>query len=165
MVLLPRRVNPTGILHKKADVLFHPHRNLSYQRRPPQPSSEITKLLQKYESVAPRPLNLGELLSFAHPVIPESVLSSVSYALSELPRRLSTRVRSLEALPFIVGTNPYVTRTLEAYKESFQFLATHPQITTLEENRHFVEQLAALVQRHANDIPTMAKGCVILLHS
>ncbi|KAF8197419.1 hypothetical protein BJ912DRAFT_1055834 [Pholiota molesta] len=107
---------------------------------PAQPSSaEMTELLARYASTPPRPLNLTQLLSFGDP-------------------RLSTRIRSLEALPFIVGTNPYVTKTLNAYKESFQWLATHPPVTTIQENDEFVEQLTAIVERHANDIPTMAKG-------
>lgn len=132
-----------------------------YHRRAPKPSSsEITDLLARHDSASPSPLNLAQLLSFGHPVSPDSLLSSVSYALSELPRRLATRVRSLEALPFIVGTNPYVAKTLDAYRESFQWLATHPPVTTLQENEQFVEQLADLVQRHANDVPTMAKGYV-----
>jgi len=97
-------------------------------------------------------------LSFGRPVTPESILSSVSYALSEIPRRLATRVRSLEALPFIVGTNPYIAQTLNAYRESFQWLATYPTVTNIQENAQFVEKLAEIVQRHANDIPTMAKG-------
>lgn len=133
----------------------------TYSRRPEQPSAEITELLDKYELSPSRSLNLRQLLSFGHPVTQESVLSSVSYALSELPKRLATRIRSLEALPFIVGTNPYVTKTLNAYRESFQWLATHTPVTNLQENAQFVEKLTALVDRHANDIPTMAKGCVI----
>jgi len=130
-----------------------------HRRHAPEPASpEVMDLLAKYQSTPPRPLNLTQLLSFGHPITPDSVLSSVSYALSELPRRLATRVRSLEALPFIVGTNPYVTKTLEAYRDSFHWLSTHPQVTSLQENDEFVEHLAALVGRHANDIPTMAKG-------
>lgn len=132
-----------------------------FSRRPEAPSAEITELLARYESNPSRPLNLRQLLSFGHPVTQRSVLSSVSYALSELPKRLATRVRSLETLPFIVGTNPYVTKTLNAYKESFQWLATHPPVTNLQQNSEFVEQLTALVARHANDIPTIAKGCAV----
>ncbi|KAF8964083.1 branched-chain alpha-ketoacid dehydrogenase [Flammula alnicola] len=150
-----RRVTAPSLAHRTSRD-WHRH---AYHRRAPEPSSaEITALLGRYEATPSRPLNLSQLLSFGHPVSPESVLSSVSYALSELPRRLATRVRSLEALPFIVGTNPYVTKTLNAYRESFQWLATHPPVTNLQENSEFVEQLAALVQRHANDVPTMAKG-------
>ncbi|KAJ3517786.1 hypothetical protein NLJ89_g278 [Agrocybe chaxingu] len=134
------------------------HRRLLSYRRAPEPSHKVAELLARYESSPPRPINLTQLLSFGSPVTENSVLASVSYALSELPRRLATRVRSLEALPFIVGTNPYVVKTLDAYRESFEWLATHTPVTNLEENTKFVEQLAALVQRHANDVPTMAKG-------
>ncbi len=136
-----------------------------HSHRPDPPSPQITELLARYESTSYRPLNLRQLLSFGHPVTQQSVLSSVSYALSELPKRLATRVRSLETLPFIVGTNPYVTKTLNAYKESFQWLATHPPVTNLQENSEFVEKLTALVARHANDIPTIAKGCAFLFQT
>lgn len=134
-------------------------RSRHYYRRAPKPTSaEVTELLSKYASSPPRPLNLSALLSFGRPVTPDSVLASVSYALSEIPRRLATRVRSLEALPFIVGMNPYVANTLNAYRESFRSLATYPLVTNLEENARFAELLEDLVQSHANDIPTMAKG-------
>ena len=71
-----------------------------------------------------------------------------------------TAVQALQALPFIVGTNPFVARTLEAYISSFHWLATYPQIKSLEDNAKFTELLELLVQKHANDIPTMAKGSV-----
>ncbi|KDQ33645.1 hypothetical protein PLEOSDRAFT_1061289 [Pleurotus ostreatus PC15] len=128
-------------------------------RRAPEPSSaEVAQLLTKYAAHAPLSINLATLLSFGRPLTPESILSSVQYALSEIPRRLATRVRSLESLPFIVGTNPYVAKTLNAYRESFQLLATYPHVGSLDENAKFVSMLAELVRRHANDIPTMAKG-------
>ncbi|KAG6910899.1 hypothetical protein DXG01_006582 [Tephrocybe rancida] len=130
-----------------------------YFRAAPQPASpELSELLSKYASLSLCPLNLSTLLSFGRPLTPDSVLSSVNCALLEIPHRLATRVRSLEALPFIVGTNPYVANTLNAYRESFRWVATHPPITNLADNAKFAEQLADLVEGHANDIPTMAKG-------
>lgn len=129
-----------------------------YRRAPEPTSPEVTQLLAKYASHSPRPLTLSTLLSFGRPLTPDSLLASVSYALSEIPVRLATRVRSLEALPFIVGTNPYVANTLSAYRQSFQWFATYPAVNNLEENAVFATKLEELVQRHANDIPTMAKG-------
>jgi 26S proteasome regulatory subunit T1 len=143
--------------HRASAVILR--RPLSYYRRPPQPTShEVAQLLSKYATSPPRPINLSELLSFGRPLTDESALDSVSYALAEIPRRLATRVRSLEALPFIVGTNPYIAKTLNAFRDSFQTLATYPPVTTAQENVKFTELLANLVQSHANDIPTMAKG-------
>jgi 26S proteasome regulatory subunit T1 len=84
----------------------------------------------------------------------------VTYAQAEIPRRLATRIRSLEALPFIVGTNPYIARILDGFRKSFLWSATYPQVKNLEENAGFAAQLESLVRDHADDIPTMAKGRV-----
>ncbi|EGN96133.1 hypothetical protein SERLA73DRAFT_76126 [Serpula lacrymans var. lacrymans S7.3] len=134
------------------------YRRFHVRRAPEPPSAEVAQLLASFASHPPLPLTLLTLLSFGRPLTPESVLKSVSYALSEIPRRLATRVRNLEALPFIVGTNPYVANTLTAYRQSFEWLATYPPVKTLEENAEFTAQLEQLVTSHANDIPTMAKG-------
>ncbi|KAH9946386.1 26S proteasome subunit P45 [Epithele typhae] len=122
------------------------------------PPAQLTRLIDKHTKNPPNPLTLSKLLSFAQPVSPESVLNSVKYVFTEIPRMLAMRARSLETLPFIVGMNPFIARTLEAHRSSFEFLITHPPVTTLEENMQFIEHLANLVQTHANDIPAMAKG-------
>src|SRR5262245_18723966 len=110
----------------------------TFSRRAPKATSpEVTQLLGKYASHSPHPLSLSSLLSFGRLLTPESVLESVSYVLSELPIRLAARVRSLEALPFIVGTNPYIANALNAYRESFRWLATYPSVKDLEENESF----------------------------
>ncbi|KLO17175.1 alpha-ketoacid dehydrogenase kinase [Schizopora paradoxa] len=126
------------------------------RRQPASP--EVIALLTSYGQQTARPLTLSRLLSFGNPVTQDSILSSASYALSEIPRRLSRRIRSLESLPFIVGTNPHVSRTLDAYRRSFEWLATYPAVRTLRDNADFATQLEHLVHSHANDIPTMAKG-------
>ncbi|KAI0003303.1 hypothetical protein BJV74DRAFT_793548 [Russula compacta] len=127
--------------------------------RTPEPAPpEVAHLLTTYAQHTPRPLTLGTLLATGRPLTAESVLTSVSYAQAEIPRRLATRIRSLEALPFIVGTNPYIARMLDGFRKSFLWSATYPQVKSLEDNAVFSAQLETLVRDHANDIPTMAKG-------
>lgn len=121
---------------------------------------KVTDLVEKHAAIPPRPLNLATLLSFGRPLSAGSLLDSVSYTLAEIPRRLATRVRSLEALPFIVGTNPFIANTLQSYRESFYWLATYPTVSNLQENAQFVIKLQQLVQHHSNDVATMAKGFV-----
>jgi 26S proteasome regulatory subunit T1 len=133
-----------------------------YNRTPEPTPPEVAHLLVTYAQHQPRPLTLGTLLATGRPLTPESVLTSVSYAKAEIPRRMATRIRSLEALPFIVGTNPYIARILDGFRKSFLWSATYPEVKNLEENAVFTAQLEALVRDHANDIPTMAKGCVYL---
>ncbi|KAI0822651.1 26S proteasome subunit P45 [Trametes gibbosa] len=120
--------------------------------------TELSRLIEEHAKQPPRPLTLRTLLSQARPLTPESVLKSVEYVFTEIPRRLAMRARSLESLPFIVGMNPFIARTLQAHRRAFQFLIKHPRVTTLEDNARFIEQLSELVQSHANDIPAMAKG-------
>ena len=135
------------------------HRRYSVYSRTPKPAPpEVAHLLATYAQHTPRPLTLGTLLATGRPLTPESVLTSVSYAQAEIPRRLATRIRSLESLPFIVGTNPYIARILDGFRTSFLWNATYPQVKNLEENAIFTAQLEALVRDHANDLPTMAKG-------
>lgn len=119
---------------------------------------ELSRLIEQHAKQPPRPLTLTKLLSFARPLTPDSVLQSVGYVLSEIPRMLAKRARALEALPFIVGMNPYIARTLQSNRRAFQFLVTHPPVRTLEENALLIENLADLVRSHADAIPAMAKG-------
>ncbi|OCH95260.1 26S proteasome subunit P45 [Obba rivulosa] len=121
-------------------------------------SAELSSLIEEHAKQPPRPLTLGTLLSFARPPTPDSVLASVGYVFTEIPRRLAMRARSLEALPFIVGMNPFIARTLDAHLKSFRFLSSHPPVRTLEDNAEFAAKLEAIVQSHAHDIPTLAKG-------
>jgi 26S proteasome regulatory subunit T1 len=118
----------------------------------------MSALLSEYERLPSRPVPLKTLRAFANPPTPESVLESASYVLSELPRRLVQRVRALDGLPFIVGMNPFVMRTHKLYHSSFERLATYPEVKTLEDNDAFAQELTDLVEMHANDIPTIAKG-------
>jgi 26S proteasome regulatory subunit T1 len=129
-----------------------------YSRTPEPAPPEISHLIATYAQHLPRPLTLGTLLATGRPLTAESIQTSVSYAQAEIPRRLATRIRSLEGLPFIVGTNPYIARTLNGFRKSFLWSATYPHVKNLEENAAFATQLEKLVQDHANDIPTMAKG-------
>ena len=84
------------------------------KRTPEAISPELKRLIDEFSQQSPRPLTLSTLLSFSQPLTPESLLQSASYVLEDIPRRLVRRVRALEKLPFIVGTNPYVSGVLAA---------------------------------------------------
>ena len=165
VMFLTKAVDAAVLCRCKTASFVTGHRSF-HRRRAPEPiSPEVSKLLENYAQHPAQPLTLSSLLSYARPLTPNSVLASVSYVQKEIPRRLAARINSLEALPYIVGTNPYIARTLNAYRRSFVWLATQPAVTTLEENKEFTASLAALVEGHANDIPTMARGCVLSVPS
>jgi 26S proteasome regulatory subunit T1 len=129
-----------------------------YTRTPSPPSAEFTRLLGSFASLPPRPTPLSSLLASREPLTPRSLLLSASYVWEELPRRTSRRVKALDALPFIVGMNPFIARHHELYRNTFESLATAPPITDLDSNWEFVKRLETLVRAHANDVPTLARG-------
>jgi 26S proteasome regulatory subunit T1 len=145
-------------LYRSKNSLIYARRHLSYVRVPEPNSERMSALLADYEKLPPRPIPLKTLREFANPPTPESVLESAYYVRNELPRRLVQRVRALDELPFIVGMNPFIMRTHKLYHSSFERLATYPEVKTLEENDEFSQELENLVEMHANDIPTIAKG-------
>lgn len=81
------------------------------------------------------------------------------YARKELPVRLARRVKSIQNLPFIIGTNPYIKRVYRLYYDSFQALtAFREDIRDKEDLDQFAEVLRGLVESHANVIPMLSQG-------
>ena len=74
--------------------------------------------------------------------------------------RLAHRIRALRNLPFILVSNPYISRIHSIYVHSLTTLLPFldHEITTIEEEVRFTDVLADLVQQHANTIPVLARG-------
>ena len=88
------------------------------------------------------------------------MLSSANFTLSVLPNRLAHRIQSLRNLPFIVVSNPHISKIYNNYVHSLSTLLpyTSRPISNLEDESRFTEVMADLVQTHANTIPTLARG-------
>lgn len=63
-------------------------------------------------------------------------------------------------MPFIVVSNPHVSKIYNNYLHSLSTLLPYQQrkITTLEEEKQFADVLADLVHTHTNTIPILARG-------
>lgn len=74
--------------------------------------------------------------------------------------RLAHRIRALRNLPFILVSNPHISRIHSIYVHSLTTLLPFldHEITTLEEEVRFTDVLADLVQQHTNTIPFLARG-------
>ncbi|KAJ5089699.1 hypothetical protein N7532_008383 [Penicillium argentinense] len=108
-----------------------------------------------------RRLTLTDLLRQGRPPLSkEALLASANFTLSLLPARLASRIQALRNLPFIVVSNPHVSKIYHNYLHSLSALLPYQQrqITTLEEENQFGDVLADLVQTHTNTIPVLARG-------
>jgi signal transduction histidine kinase len=94
------------------------------------------------------------------PLTTQQLLTSANFTLSILPARLAHRIQSLRNLPFIVVSNPHVSKIHSNYMHSLSTLLpwAEQEITTLEEEVKFTEVMADLVQTHANTISILARG-------
>ncbi|RGB24998.1 branched-chain alpha-ketoacid dehydrogenase [Rhizophagus diaphanus] len=115
----------------------------------------------KYAENSIRPVTLKELMRFVQPSLnnPSTLLESAKYTRSELPVRLARRVKALQNLPFIVGTNPYIKSIYKLYYNSFELIRSFPEnICDKGIDEKFAEMLKEMVTSHSENIPTLAKG-------
>ncbi|KAF2639481.1 kinase isozyme 4 mitochondrial precursor [Massarina eburnea CBS 473.64] len=107
------------------------------------------------------PLTLADLVKHGRsPLTTAQLLASANFTLSVLPSRLAHRIQSLRNLPFIVVSNPHISKIHSNYIHSFATLLpwAETEIKTIEEEIKFAEVMADLVQTHANTISILARG-------
>ncbi|KAF2430096.1 alpha-ketoacid dehydrogenase kinase [Tothia fuscella] len=107
------------------------------------------------------PLTLGDLVKHGRPPLSsDELFDSANFTLSILPTRLATRIQSLRNLPFIVVTNPQISKIHSNYMHSLSTLLpwAEKEIRTLEDEIKFTEVMADLVQTHADTISILARG-------
>ncbi|APA12784.1 hypothetical protein sscle_10g075540 [Sclerotinia sclerotiorum 1980 UF-70] len=104
-------------------------------------------------------LRLEDLVKHGRPPLSTVALfSSANFTLDLLPNRLAHRIQALRNLPFIVVSNPNISRIYNNYLHSLSTLLPYKTISTLEDEIRFTEVLADLVETHSHTIPTLARG-------
>ena len=101
------------------------------------------------------------LLRHGRPPLSEDALfSSANFTLSLLPIRLAHRIQALRNLPFIVVSNPNISKIYNNYLHSLSTLLPYKSktISTIEDEIRFTAVLADLVETHSHTIPTLARG-------
>ncbi|KAH7128696.1 kinase isozyme 4 mitochondrial precursor [Dendryphion nanum] len=117
--------------------------------------------IARLASLPLHPLTLADLVKHGRPPLTtQQLLSSSNFTLSILPARLAHRIQSLRNLPFIVVSNPHISKIHSNYIHSLSTLLpwAEREITTLEDEVIFTEVMADLVQTHSNTISILARG-------
>ncbi|KAF6228696.1 hypothetical protein HO173_011715 [Letharia columbiana] len=128
---------------------------------PPASTSIDNDQVARLASRPLHPLTLADLVQHGRPPLSASTLfTSANFTLSLLPIRLAHRIQALRNLPFIVVSNPHISRIYNNYVHSLSTLLPYQerQINTLEDEIQFTEVMADLVQTHADTIPILARG-------
>ncbi|QKX58201.1 uncharacterized protein TRUGW13939_05322 [Talaromyces rugulosus] len=160
-LLSPRRwPSPVSRFHRtySTTTSSNPAQPWSY---PPSWTNVAEDEIAKLAAMRRLPLTLGHLLKHGQPPLSkQALLDSANFTLSLLPARLAYRIQCLRNLPFIVVSNPHVSRIYNNYLHSLSTLLPYQQrrITTLDEEKQFAEVMSDLVQTHSNTIPILARG-------
>ncbi|KAK3503037.1 hypothetical protein B0T13DRAFT_487374 [Neurospora crassa] len=130
------------------------------------PLSSRHELEDKVPWLANQPLHqlsLADLVKHGRPPLSaEALLSSARFTLSLLPIRLAHRIQALRNLPYIVVSNPNISRIYNNYQHSLSTLLPWQgkTISSLDDEIKFTQVLAELVQTHTDTIPILAKGFI-----
>ncbi|KAK8011456.1 hypothetical protein PG990_010421 [Apiospora arundinis] len=118
---------------------------------------EIVDLSNKHQ----HSLSLADLVKHGRPPLSsEALFQSANFTLSLLPIRLARRIQALRNLPFIVVSNPNISKIYNNYLHSLSTLLPwkHRTIANLDAEVRFTSVLAELVATHQDTIPTLARG-------
>ncbi|KAK6347102.1 hypothetical protein TWF696_007181 [Orbilia brochopaga] len=123
---------------------------------PWQPSSA----LEEHVAREARPISLRQLTFYGRNLTLERLLDSANYVRTELPTRLAHRIRDMQRLPYVVVTNPNISKVYETYYNSFELLRKTPEIKTPEDNDAFCQLIRKMLTENLSVIPNLAIGAL-----
>ena len=77
---------------------------------------------------------------------------------TELPTRLSHRLRDMQTLPYVVVTNQHISHVYELYYKAFDTLRKVPKIRSVDDNERYCNIVGHTLQEHLTVIPRLAMG-------
>ncbi|EWC45002.1 hypothetical protein DRE_06282 [Drechslerella stenobrocha 248] len=116
--------------------------------------------LEEHVARDARPISLRQLTFYGRNLTLDRLLDSANYVRTELPTRLAHRIRDMQRLPYVVVTNPNVSKVYEKYYNSFELLRKTPEITTSEGNDEFCQLIRRMLTENLSVIPDLAIGAL-----
>lgn len=93
---------------------------------------------------------------------PSALLTSAQFMHRELPIRLAKRVRELESLPYGLSNEEPVKIVRSWYIQSFRDMLSRPEPRTSEDEKVLTTILENIYDRHANVVPLIAAGVLMM---
>ncbi|KAK5656113.1 hypothetical protein OQA88_4873 [Cercophora sp. LCS_1] len=105
-----------------------------------------------------RPISLRQLMVFGRSLTESRLISSANYVRTELPTRISHRIRDMQRLPYVVVTNPNINEVYDLYYNAFDTFRKVKEIKNLEDNDRFCNTIRGMLKAHLTVIPKLARG-------
>ena len=111
-----------------------------------------------------KPISLRQLTVFGRSLTESRLISSANYVRTEIPTRLSHRLRDLQTLPYIVITNRHMKHVFDLYHKGFDVLRRFPEVKTVEENDQLCKAVKTSLREHLSVIPRLVMGVLETQH-
>ncbi|KAM0755579.1 Atypical/PDHK/BCKDK protein kinase [Meredithblackwellia eburnea MCA 4105] len=133
--------------------------------RRPIPHFYLNKTIESFAQKPSTPISLKHLINFGaygrnkgEKQEAETLLKGGNFLRTELPTRLSHRLRDLQELPYVVASHPRMEHVYEMYLEAFDGIRKFPLIKNLEDNDRFCDFMQGTLDKHRIIIPELAIG-------
>lgn len=108
----------------------------------------------------PHPVTLRHLANFGKRLTVDKIIASANFVRSELPLRLSLKIRELQELPFDVISNYHLNQVYQSYYYCFTAFRKVPEIKTLEDNERFCKFVSSMLKDHLIVLPHLMMGAL-----
>ncbi|KAL8283232.1 hypothetical protein RQP46_006010 [Phenoliferia psychrophenolica] len=128
------------------------------------PKFYLNKTIESFAQRPSTPISLKHLINFGktknkgEQEEAERLLKGGNFLRTELPTRLSHRLRDLQSLPFVVASHPRMEHIYGMYLEAFEGIRKFPVLKTLEDNDAFCAHMQRTLDDHRIIIPALAIG-------
>ncbi|KAK4704776.1 hypothetical protein P7C70_g1428, partial [Phenoliferia sp. Uapishka_3] len=128
------------------------------------PKFYLNKTIESFAQRPSTPISLKHLINFgtirSKTPAEESarILKGGNFLRTELPTRLSHRLRDIQSLPFVVASHPRLELVYNMYLDAFEGIRKFPVLKTLEDNDAFCAFMQSTLDTHRSIIPELAIG-------
>lgn len=106
------------------------------------------------------PVTLRHLANFGRKMTTDKILASANFVRTELPIRLSLKIKELQSLPYKVMSNYHLNQVYQSYYHCFNAFRRVEKIKTLEENEDFCEFVVNMLDDHLIVLPHLMMGAL-----
>ncbi|KAG0662963.1 hypothetical protein C6P46_003051 [Rhodotorula mucilaginosa] len=129
------------------------------------PAFFVNQVIESYAAKSSTPISLKHMINFGNAgrnkgekEEADKLLKGGNFLRTELPTRLSHRLRDLQELPLGVASHPRITHVYELYLEAFEQIRKFPVISDMDDNDRFCQFMRTTLDKHRVVIPEMAIG-------
>ena len=117
-------------------------------------------ILIDWSNKSAHPVTLRHLANFGKKITPDKLIASANFVRSELPTRLSLKIRELQNLPYQITSNYHINQVYQSYYHCFNAFRRVGKIETLEDNENFCEFVTNMLDDHLIVLPHLMMGAL-----